>query len=91
MFRYGFVVHVSHDTTREHEPLAPVPPETRVRAGRHPATLSNACPAAIRPSAVVRRLIAGPNGAYICDSCVTLCNQILAKETEPPAEGEAGA
>jgi excisionase family DNA binding protein len=28
----------------------------------------------------VRRLIAGPNGAYICDVCVELCNGILAKE-----------
>lgn len=28
----------------------------------------------------VRRLIAGPNGAYICDTCVALCNEILAKE-----------
>ena len=28
----------------------------------------------------VRRLIAGPNGAYICDACVELCNGILAKE-----------
>lgn len=27
----------------------------------------------------VRRLIAGPNGAYICDTCVALCNEILAK------------
>ncbi len=30
----------------------------------------------------VRRLIAGPNGAYICDACVELCNGILAKERE---------
>lgn len=28
----------------------------------------------------VRRLIAGPNGAYICDVCVELCNQIIAKQ-----------
>jgi len=28
----------------------------------------------------VRRLIAGPNGTYICDACVELCNEILAKE-----------
>ncbi|MBN1401006.1 MAG: AAA family ATPase, partial [Anaerolineae bacterium] len=25
----------------------------------------------------VRRLIAGPNGVYICDACVGLCKQIL--------------
>lgn len=29
----------------------------------------------------VRRLIAGPNGAYICDACVALCNEILAQES----------
>ena len=28
----------------------------------------------------VRRLIAGPNGAHICEGCVALCNEILAKE-----------
>jgi excisionase family DNA binding protein len=28
----------------------------------------------------VRRLIAGPNGAHICDGCVGLCNEILEKE-----------
>lgn len=38
----------------------------------------------------VRRLIAGPNGAYICDACVTLCNQILAKETAPATESDTG-
>jgi ATP-dependent protease Clp ATPase subunit len=26
-----------------------------------------------------RRLIAGPNGVYICAECVVLCNQILAE------------
>ncbi len=25
----------------------------------------------------VQRLIAGPGGVYICDECVTLCNQII--------------
>src|SRR5262245_22620527 len=41
----------------------------------------------------VARLIAGPNGAHICDGCVGLCNDILAREAgqlaaalmEPPA------
>jgi excisionase family DNA binding protein len=36
----------------------------------------------------VRRLIAGPGGVYICDACVQLCNQIIAKETAPPAPSE---
>ena len=30
----------------------------------------------------VRRLIAGPNGVYICDECIRLCNEILAEEEE---------
>ncbi|MGI8550123.1 MAG: ClpX C4-type zinc finger protein [Dehalococcoidia bacterium] len=38
----------------------------------------------------VHRLIAGPNGAYICAGCVAQCNEILAKETEEPARGMAG-
>ncbi len=32
-----------------------------------------------RPQSEVRRLIAGP-GVYICDSCVALCNDILAED-----------
>lgn len=28
----------------------------------------------------VKRLIAGPKGVFICDECVRLCNEILAKE-----------
>lgn len=31
----------------------------------------------------VRRLIAGPNGVYICDQCIELCNEII--QEEPPA------
>jgi ATP-dependent Clp protease ATP-binding subunit ClpX len=31
----------------------------------------------------VRRLIAGPNGVYICDACVNLCKQILDAGNEP--------
>ena len=36
----------------------------------------------------VQRLIAGPNGAHICEGCVALCNDILTKELgqlPPPA------
>lgn len=29
----------------------------------------------------VRKLIAGPRGVYICDSCIDLCNDIIAEET----------
>ena len=28
----------------------------------------------------VHKLIAGPNGVYICDECVDLCDEILAEE-----------
>jgi excisionase family DNA binding protein len=30
----------------------------------------------------VRRLIAGPNYVYICDACVTLCNQIISEHSQ---------
>jgi ATP-dependent Clp protease ATP-binding subunit ClpX len=33
----------------------------------------------------VRKLIAGPT-AYICDECITLCNDIIAEETAPEEE-----
>ncbi len=32
----------------------------------------------------VSRLIAGPDGIYICDDCVTLCREILDEEMAPP-------
>jgi hypothetical protein len=34
--------------------------------------------------AVVRKLIAGP-GVYICDSCITVCKDLLDKESEREA------
>lgn len=42
-----------------------------------------------RPHDEVGRLIAGPEGVYICDECVDLCREILDEETAsvtPPAE-----
>ena len=30
----------------------------------------------------VRKLIAGPNGTYICDECIDVCNEILEEEFE---------
>jgi len=40
----------------------------------------------------VHRLIAGPNGAHICDGCVGLCNEILAREAgQLPAGRDATA
>lgn len=33
-----------------------------------------------KDNAEVRRMIAGPNGVFICDECMTKCNEIIAKE-----------
>ena len=40
------------------------------------------CSFCMRTSNEVRKLIRGP-GVYICDSCVELCNRILADEESP--------
>ncbi len=33
-----------------------------------------------KPQSQVRKLIAGPNGAYICDECVDICSEIIDEE-----------
>ncbi|KAF0244731.1 MAG: ATP-dependent Clp protease ATP-binding subunit [Planctomycetota bacterium] len=45
-----------------------------------------------KPERVVRHLISGPPGIYICDACVELCNQIirLDKNKGAGAEGAVG-
>lgn len=35
-----------------------------------------------KPQEQVRKLIAGPNGAYICDECVDICSEIIEEEFE---------
>ncbi len=35
-----------------------------------------------KPQEQVRKLIAGPNGAYICDECVDICAEIIEEEFE---------
>ena len=30
----------------------------------------------------VRKLIAGPNGAYICDECIAICADIIEEEID---------
>ncbi len=35
-----------------------------------------------KPQEQVRKLIAGPNGAYICDECVDICSEIIEEELE---------
>ena len=40
----------------------------------------------------VRKLIAGPNGAFICDECVEICQEIIVEELEdfaPATEGDS--
>jgi DNA-binding transcriptional MerR regulator len=37
-----------------------------------------------KDNAEVRRMIAGPNGVFICDECITKCNEIIAKEEAEP-------
>lgn len=41
----------------------------------------------------VRKLIAGPNGAFICDECVDICSEIMVEELEDndiSVDGDAG-
>ena len=42
-----------------------------------------------KPQSRVRKLIAGPKGAYICDECVDICAEIIEEEFEN--EEETGA
>lgn len=35
-----------------------------------------------KPQSQVRKLIAGPNGAYICDECMEVCSEIIEEEFE---------
>ena len=42
-----------------------------------------------KPDTQVRKMIAGPNGAYICDECVDICAEIIEEELEQePVETE---
>ena len=36
----------------------------------------------------VRKMIAGPNGAYICDECVDVCTEIIEEELEEEESGK---
>ena len=46
------------------------------------------CSFCAKDQAQVRRLIAGPDKVFICDECVTLCEQIIAEES--PAQSPKG-
>ena len=39
----------------------------------------------------VRKLIAGPGGAYICDECVDICAEIIEEEFEDDASQQPKA
>ncbi len=38
----------------------------------------------------VRKMIAGPNGAFICDECVEVCTEIIEEEFERRGKCAAG-
>ncbi len=35
-----------------------------------------------KPEEMTKRLVAGPNGVYICDECVEICRDVIKEETE---------
>ena len=41
-----------------------------------------------RPQEQVRKLIAGPRGAFICDECVDICAEIIEEEMQEEEEVE---
>jgi ATP-dependent Clp protease ATP-binding subunit ClpX len=43
-----------------------------------------------KAQAQVKRLIAGPDRVFICDECVSLCEQIIAEESPAPPRETAG-
>ena len=40
-----------------------------------------------KSQAQVRKLIAGPDGAFICDECIEVCTEILEEELEYEESG----
>ena len=39
-----------------------------------------------KPDTQVNRLVAGPNGVYICDECVKLCAEIIDRDEKEDDE-----
>ena len=35
-----------------------------------------------KPEEMTKRLVAGPNGVYICDECVEICRDVIKEEAE---------
>ena len=42
-----------------------------------------------KPKDKAKKRIAGPNGVYICDECITLCQEIIADDLGAPREAQA--
>lgn len=51
-------------------------------AGRNNGDDRIRCSFCGKPQEQVRKLIAGPGGAYICDNCVDICREIIEEELE---------
>jgi ATP-dependent Clp protease ATP-binding subunit ClpX len=49
------------------------------------------CSFCAKAQSQVKRLIAGPDRVFICDECVTLCEQIITEEVPAPARDQSGA
>jgi hypothetical protein len=69
-------------------PLIPPEPDQATTAVE-PARRLYHCSFCGKENRKVRRLIAGPNGVYICNECIALCNQIIAEVEQ--AEKDKGA
>lgn len=73
--------------------LLPTPDEWRESAGKDvPVTRDKTaypCSFCGKGSAEVRRMVAGPGGAFICNECVTLCNEVIAQEEARAKEAPA--
>ena len=41
-----------------------------------------------KPKELARKLVAGPNGLYICDECLDICNMIIEEEENASTTGE---
>ena len=42
-----------------------------------------------KPEELTRRLIAGPNGVYICDECIEICRDVMKEEKDKTNEKES--
>lgn len=57
-------------------------------AGKHDDVVR--CSFCNKTQAQVRKLIAGPNGAFICDECIEVCGEIIEEELDYDENGRGG-